>query len=106
MTEYIRLTEPPQWCIQYPTCSACTTELDTDGDGWTCPTCGTSWDMDANDGDTGTLYADWSGEEPTGPEVASDDAHHWGYYREQMGRHQMFPDLVPEPTRPTTGATR
>lgn len=105
MTDYIRLAEPPRWCIQYPTCSACDVELETDGDGWTCPCCGTTWSMDAGDGDTGTLYADWSGEEATGPLVTSGDAWRWGDYRRRMASHRRFPDLCPEPSRPAVVAS-
>lgn len=100
MADYIRLSEPPMWCVQYPTCSACDVSLDTDGDGWTCPTCGTFWDMHAMDGDRGELYASWAGEEPTGPDVPEGDAWRWGDYRVRMERHRAFPDLCPKPTPP------
>ena len=111
MNDYIRLTEAPEWCIQYPTCSACTTELDCDYDSWTCPTCGTSWDMDAADGERGTLYAEWSGDEPGGPAVTTREAVAWGLYREQLARHKMWPSIHPNPpARPTvsdrTGCTQ
>lgn len=102
MSDYIRLAEPPAWCLEYPTCSACAVDLDTDGDGWTCPTCGTSWGMDAGDGDRGTLYADWAGEEPTGPQVTQGDAWRWGDYHERMERHRRLPDFCPKPTPPTS----
>lgn len=100
MSGYIRLSKAPQWCIQYPTCSACDVELHTDGDGWTCPSCGTSWDMQAGDGDTGTLYADWAGEEPTGPSVSDGDAWRWGDYLKKKERHRLLPEFCPEPTPP------
>lgn len=102
MTDYIRLTDPPKWCVQYPTCSACSVDLETEGDGWTCPVCGSSWGMDASDGDAGTLYSDWSGESATGPVVANEHAHLWGYYHEQMEAHRLVPNLVREPKRPNT----
>ncbi len=106
MSDYIRLAEPPQWCIQYPTCSACTVELDHDGDGWACPVCGSAWSSDANDGDTGTLFADWAGEEATGPIVTEDQARIWGDYHERMERHRLLPEFCPKPERPraTQGA--
>ena len=100
MSDYIRLSEAPKWCIQYPTCSACDVDLSTDGDGWLCEVCGTSWDMNANDGDEGTLYADWAGKEPQGPSVAEGDAWRWGDYHERLIQHRQFPDLLPEPARP------
>lgn len=98
--DYIRLAKPPEWCLQYPTCSACMVDLESDGDGWTCPVCGTSWDAYAGDGDTGELYADWAGEESDGPIVDESDAHKWGYYHDRMRSHRAFPDLCPEPKRP------
>ena len=100
MSDYIRLNEPPHWCIQYPTCSACDVDLMTDGDGWLCPACGTLWGMQANDGDKGTLYADWSGEKSTGPRVSNDEAYKWGEYRERMERHRLLPGIIQEPERP------
>lgn len=101
MSDYIRLSQPPMWVINYPTCSACAVDLETEGDGWTCPSCGTSWSMDANDGDRGTLYADWSGEDPTGPEVDEADAWRWGDYMARMERHRLLPDFCPKPERPS-----
>lgn len=101
MPDYIRLDTPPTWCIQYPTCSACDIELETDGDGWLCPCCGTSWDLRAGDGDRGTLYADWAGEQPDGPDVPESDAWRWGSYHRAYGNHQNWPDLCPKPKRPT-----
>jgi predicted RNA-binding Zn-ribbon protein involved in translation (DUF1610 family) len=98
--DYIRLAEPPMWCIQYPTCSACAIDLFLDGDTWLCPSCGTTWDGRANDGDTGTLYRDWAGEEPSGPVVASGDAWQWGDYRERLERHRSLPEFCPKPTPP------
>lgn len=73
MSDYLRLTEAPAWCISYPTCSACCVELELIDD-WTCPSCGTSWDRRATDGDAGELYASWAGEPATGPEVTEDEA--------------------------------
>ena len=59
---YVRYAEPPQFVLNYPTCSACVVDLDHDCDGWQCPKCGTSWASDASDADEGELYAAWSGE--------------------------------------------
>ena len=100
MTDYIRLTDPPKLCIQYPTCSACSVDLTTDGHGWTCPVCGTRWAMDAGDGDKGDLYSDWFGVPATGPVVAEADAHRWGYYHERMALHRRWPNQFPKPHRP------
>lgn len=99
MADYIRLSEPPKWCIQYPQCSACVVDLEFD-DEWTCPMCGTTWGADAGDGDKGTLYAEWAGEDATGPAVSEDEAHHWGHYYEQAGRHERWPGLFAKPVRP------
>jgi hypothetical protein len=106
VNDYICLTEPPEWCIQYPTCSACSVDLYTDYDGWTCPSCGTSWDMGAADGDRGTLYADWSGEQPAGPVVPESDAWRWGDYHARMERHRHLPEFCPKPERPREGPTQ
>lgn len=56
-----RYETPPEISFARPTCSSCCVDLEAD-DGWTCPSCGTSWDAAAEDGATGQLYADWSGE--------------------------------------------
>ena len=101
MADYIRLAEAPMWCIQYPTCSACAVDLETDGDGWTCPCCGTSWDMSAGDGDRGELYAAWAGEESDGPIVSEDDAWRWGDYFDALDRHRRLPEFCPEPKKPS-----
>jgi hypothetical protein len=100
MSDYIRLAEAPQWCMQYPTCSACGVDLDNDGDGWVCPCCGTAWSNNAGDGDTGELYAAWAGEEATGPIVSKDEAVRWGDYQARMERHRILPDFCPKPKRP------
>lgn len=72
--DYIKLDKAPVWVLQYPTCSACTVDLDTDGDGWLCPQCGSIWDMRANDGDVGELYESWSGDTLSGPSLTWDEA--------------------------------
>lgn len=100
MPDYIRLPEPPQLCMRYPTCSACAVVLETDGDGWTCPICGTQWEMSAGDGDTGELYPDWAGEEADGPEVKTEDAWRWGAYQERLALHQHHPGLFSKPEPP------
>jgi hypothetical protein len=98
--DYIRLNEAPRWVVQYPQCSACAVDLETDGDGWTCPVCGTAWAMNAGDGDVGELYPNWSGEVATGPLVHEQEAFLWGSYHERMERHKLFPNTYPEPRRP------
>ena len=104
MGDYVKLAKPPCWVLQYPTCSACAVELNTDGDGWDCPNCGTRWGMDASDGDTGTLYADYWGKEPTGPTVTESQAADVANYRERLDRHrrygEQYPTLCPKPKRP------
>ena len=70
-----RLAEAPQFVMHYPSCSACVVDLDHDGDSWTCPKCQTSWDSNAGDGDTGDLYAEWSGEDVSDlPEITEREA--------------------------------
>lgn len=100
MSDYIKLAEAPRWVIQYPLCSACNVELDTDGDGWTCNVCGTSWDMNAGDGDEGALYEDWSGETLDGPVLSEKQAAAEGYYRDRLASHERWPDLVAKPRPP------
>lgn len=73
MSPHVRYSEPPEFVIHYPTCSACDIDLDHDGDGWECPKCGTQWDSSAADGDRGELYESWSGEEPDAPIVTHDE---------------------------------
>ena len=58
----VRYSEPPTFVMHYPTCSACSIDLDHDGDGWTCPKCETAWDTNASDGDEGELWESYSGE--------------------------------------------
>jgi hypothetical protein len=72
----VRLAEAPHYVLHYPTCSACLVDLEHDGDSFQCPKCGTSWDSNAGDGDEGTLYPEWSGEDFDGdqPIVSHDDA--------------------------------
>ena len=64
----------------YPICDACDVEVVLD-DGWLCPSCGTSWPAELLecDGDQGTLYPDWSGEELTGPVCPPDLAWRWAH---------------------------
>lgn len=101
-SNYLKLNEPPRICMQYPTCSACCVDLDHDGDGWTCPSCGTIWDTNADEDAEGELYADWSGEEPEGPEADVDQAWLWGVYLTALRRHRLFPNAYPTaPRRPT-----
>lgn len=86
---YIKLDNAPQWVFQYPTCSACTVDLDTDGDGWLCPQCGSVWDMGANDGDKGELYESWSGGTLPGPSLTWDEAMSLAIRRERE-RHDAY----------------
>lgn len=107
---FVKLEEAPRWVLQYPTCSACLIELETDGDGWECPNCGTQWEMGANDDDQGTLYADYWGEDPTGPVVTEKEAGDWGLYREALDKHRRlgakYPTLYPKPIRPDERRSR
>lgn len=98
---YIKLDKAPRICMQYPTCSACCIDLDSDGDSWLCPACGTAWPMSSDDGDDGDLYAEWSGEEPSGPTAALGGAWKWGSYVERLRSHGYFPNFVEKPRRPT-----
>jgi predicted RNA-binding Zn-ribbon protein involved in translation (DUF1610 family) len=106
MSTYVKLSAPPQLVLQYPLCGACTVELDHDGDGFVCPSCGTSWSSDASDGESGTLYSAWSGEEPSGEVLTEDEARVVADYRERLDRHQRWGKgdpchvLWPLPKRP------
>jgi hypothetical protein len=93
VSEYIKLAERPQWVIQYPQCSACCVDLETDGDGWTCPVCGSAWSQSANDGDEGELYESWSGETLDGDPVANDDAWRTGAKRERENVARIMADI-------------
>lgn len=86
----VRLAAAPQLVLQYPLCGACTVELDHDGDSFVCPSCRTSWDPNAGDGDTGTLCADWSGEQPPGEVLTEEEAAVVANYRERLDRHQRW----------------
>jgi len=92
------------WVMNYPTCSACCVDLETDGDGWECPNCRSSWPWDASDGDQGELFPDWSGEESSGPVLTDDQAADVAHYRERLDRHrrygEKYPTLYPEPSVP------
>lgn len=71
--EYIRYTTAPALHISY-NCGGMSCGIDTvhhDGDDFICNDCGTTWH---DDGDEGTLYPEWSGEDLTGPTV---DPDHW-----------------------------
>lgn len=100
MVGYVKLSEPPMWCIQYPTCSACEVDLDTDGDGWTCPSCGTTWPMSAGDGDKGELHESWAGEELPGPVLTAEQAAAEACYRNRLRLHEEYPKAVPRPIPP------
>lgn len=90
MTGYIRLEEAPQFSISYPTCSVCVVDLENDSDGWTCPVCGTSWRNNADDGEPGTLYTEWSGEEPEGPTLNAEEAFVAGMKHEAEEKQRQY----------------
>ena len=67
---YVRLdTKPELRHPGYPICGACDQETDHEDGQWLCPTCGTTWPGDdlEHPAENATLYADWAGEELTGP---------------------------------------
>ena len=74
-TPRVRYAEPPHLIHMSPECGGCSISVDSDDDGWVCPTCGTTWDY--NDYDKrGTAYADWSGEDVAGlPLIDEDDGY-------------------------------
>jgi predicted amidophosphoribosyltransferase len=72
--DYLRLPTAPSLTFQNPLCDACSVEVDNDDDGWLCPSCGTTWDGQHTEGNPGELYADWSGEQPEGPDATLEDA--------------------------------
>lgn len=65
---YIKLDEAPKLIPRHPICGACRLELEPGNGEYLCPGCGTVWVWSLPDIDDGTLYADWSGETPTGPD--------------------------------------
>jgi hypothetical protein len=83
MSDYIKLATAPVLSLNDPDCGTCYVSVESDGDGWTCPVCGTSWPYSAGDGDDGTLYEEWSGEELEGDIVDEDEA-------ETRGRRYAF----------------
>lgn len=75
--DYLRLSTAPEICWSMPQCSACWVDLEYD-DSWYCPSCGTNWRRYPENGEKGVLYADWSGDQPGGPEVTDEEARHIG----------------------------
>ena len=59
----VKFAEAPLLTRTDPTCAACAVDVESDGDGYVCPTCGTSWPYDADEDEHGTLYEEWSGED-------------------------------------------
>ncbi len=53
----------------YPRCAACDAETGHTGDGWLCQSPGALWATDALDAiaDEAALYAEWFGDDLTGP---------------------------------------
>lgn len=72
--EYLILDEAPCLSINNPDCDACCVEVDSDGDGYICPSCGTFWGYSCGDGEAGELLEEWAGEVPEGPRVSNGDA--------------------------------
>jgi hypothetical protein len=97
MSEYIKLTAPPVWVVKYPECGSCSVELDTDGDGWLCTICGSSWPMNADDGEVGMLYEDWSGETLDGEPLSEDEAFKVGMRVERERREAYLTQLRAKP---------
>ncbi|WQY99780.1 hypothetical protein [Microbacterium phage MO526] len=94
MSEYIRLVEAPAIVLRYPECGACGVDLGHDGDDWVCPVCGTSWPTDAGDGDTGSLYEEWSGESlDDAPALDSDAAFNAGIVHTREARKRLYASL-------------
>lgn len=63
MSPKIRYATAPMLSLNYPDCASCIVEVESTGDEWLCPSCETTWSYGNGDGDTGQLYADWSGED-------------------------------------------
>lgn len=62
----VKYETPPTLSLKLPECDSCLDEVETVDDGMKCPRCGTFWEYQDGDGDPGTLYEDWSGEENSG----------------------------------------
>ena len=93
MTEYIKLAEAPTLSISNPSCGACCVEVESDGDGYTCPCCGTEWSYDAGEDRPGTLYEEWAGEDLDGDTVPNDEAWRHGSKVEKARREKLFAGL-------------
>lgn len=107
MNDFIKLDKAPTLQLHYPTCSACTIELEHTGDNWLCPSCGTSWSLSDGDDEPGELYESWSGEHLDGPTLNEDQAAEWGGYIERKYRHETWPSIYPtRPTPPIFGEAR
>lgn len=74
LNEYLALDTAPCLSIRYPDCDACCVEVESDGDGFVCPSCGTYWGYEDGEDVPGTLVGEWSGEKPEGPKVSNNNA--------------------------------
>lgn len=68
MSDYVKLSEAPALIFNEPSCGVCHLDVESDGDGWVCPSCGTSWGYDDYE-QPGTLYEEWAGESIDGEPV-------------------------------------
>lgn len=93
MSDYLRLEQQPEFVLHYPTCGTCAVDLDTDGDGWTCPSCGSMWDNHASEGDKGELYESWSGEAIAGDALTEEEARDISWRRQREERDRFLADL-------------
>lgn len=86
MSIYIKLKEAPTLVINMPSCSACCVEIDAEADGLTCPCCGTTWGHRDGEGDTGTLYEEYSGDDLDTEPIDNDEAWRAGTTYEEAER--------------------
>lgn len=93
MSGYIKLAEAPGLSLNDPDCGTCGVSVDSDSDGYTCPVCGTSWSYNDGDGDTGTLYEDWSGEDLEDTVTTEEEAREAGWAHQRRERDKLFTSL-------------
>lgn len=72
----VKFAEAPRMIRNEPDCEACSVTVESDGDGYQCPTCGTHWSYDHDEDAPGTLYEEWSGVELDLEISDPDDAWH------------------------------
>ncbi|MBF6671564.1 hypothetical protein [Glutamicibacter sp. FBE19] len=102
----VRYETAPKLSINYPDCSACSTEVEHDGDSWYCARCGTTWDIDAGDGDEGMLYEDWNGEPNPGELRTHDNGYELTQYERDNPKPSIWGDFGTQLGKIIAGGTQ